>query len=200
MMATGYVHPVADGKVTTLREFALLCARGMMALVTMRDEPLDAPIPDQLEPNTAHHDEKLATAKADMERIAGLSVADARKAAAEDYDARLKEYRDWQSSANAEMSRCQAMLERVNAWEGGPEGLKTFMVEQLNRSIGDGKPVQYDAPVMKTADEWQADALRRASRDVAYHTVEREKEIHRTEERNKWLADLRRSLPPPVSA
>jgi hypothetical protein len=49
-MPTGYTAPIADGM--TFEQFALGCARAFGALVTMRDEPSDAPIPERLEPDT----------------------------------------------------------------------------------------------------------------------------------------------------
>ena len=44
-MPTGYTAPVQDGKIVTLKDFAWCCARGMGALVTMREAPSDAEIP-----------------------------------------------------------------------------------------------------------------------------------------------------------
>lgn len=44
-MPTGYTYGIHDGSVTTLREFALRAARGMGALLPLREAPPDAPIP-----------------------------------------------------------------------------------------------------------------------------------------------------------
>ena len=45
-MPTGYTADIQDGKITTLREYALSCARAFGALIMMRDDPHDAPIAD----------------------------------------------------------------------------------------------------------------------------------------------------------
>ncbi len=41
---------------------------------------------------------------------------------------------------------------------------------------------------------WLEEQKAKATKDLAYHTDERRKEIERTESRNRWLSDLRVSL------
>jgi hypothetical protein len=61
-MPTGYTSKIATGEMTSLRHFILTCARGMGALVHMRDEPSDAILPLRLEPDTSYHDDEIARA------------------------------------------------------------------------------------------------------------------------------------------
>ena len=51
-MPTGYTYPVADGTITEFSKFALNCSRAFGVLMHMRDEPIDAPIPDKIEPTS----------------------------------------------------------------------------------------------------------------------------------------------------
>ena len=44
-MPTGYTAGILEGE--TFEQYALQCAKAFGALVMMRDEPSDAPIPDQ---------------------------------------------------------------------------------------------------------------------------------------------------------
>jgi len=53
LMASGYVHKMLDDK-QDFRTFAMSCARAFGALITMRDEPADAPIPDEFKPDPYH--------------------------------------------------------------------------------------------------------------------------------------------------
>lgn len=46
-MPTGYTAAIKDG--ITFQEYALSCARAFGALISMREESSDAPIPDALE-------------------------------------------------------------------------------------------------------------------------------------------------------
>ena len=56
-MPTGYTADVMDGKVTDFKLFAMQCARAFGALVIMRDEPLNAEIPDEFSPSNYHFQE-----------------------------------------------------------------------------------------------------------------------------------------------
>lgn len=47
-MPTGYTVGIADGKITTFEQYAMTCARAFGALVMMRDDPFDAPIPEEI--------------------------------------------------------------------------------------------------------------------------------------------------------
>lgn len=85
-MATGYTCDVSDGKITTLRDFALRCARAFGALITMRDEPFDAPIPEKFEPHTDYHDKAIREAREQLEKLSAMSPAQVAKAAKADAD------------------------------------------------------------------------------------------------------------------
>lgn len=54
-MPTGYTHKIKDGM--TFKEYALRCARNFGALMDMRDDPMDAPIP--IFTPSGYHEEKL---------------------------------------------------------------------------------------------------------------------------------------------
>lgn len=53
-MPTGYTAPIYEGKQITFPEFAMQCARAFGALIDMRDDPMDSPIPDAFVPDTYH--------------------------------------------------------------------------------------------------------------------------------------------------
>ena len=65
-MPTGYTASVADGRVTEFAPFALQCARAMGALIMMRDEPHDAPIPERFEASD-YYSKSLAEARERLE-------------------------------------------------------------------------------------------------------------------------------------
>jgi len=50
-MPTGYTLDLYDGKNITFKEFVMKCAGAFGALISMKDESLDAPIPEHLEPS-----------------------------------------------------------------------------------------------------------------------------------------------------
>ena len=195
-MPTGYTAGVVDGTVTDLRTFALTCARGMGALIMMRDEPSSAEVPRRFEPQTTYHDERLVSARARLAELDAMSEAD-REAACGNHNAQVKADRTRATEENTEKrNRYNSMIAKVVQWEGAPEGLKEFMLEQLRSSREfdcGGDPTEYmPAPVEVT--EWYREELRKAARDIEYHEGERAKEIGRTAERNAWLSRLFASL------
>lgn len=198
-MPTGYTHAVQDGKISTLREFAMTCARGMGALILMRDDPNDAPIPKRFEPNTKYHDDALAAAQALLSEIPTLSAEECDKRAAAEFEAAMKSHTDYAISKSEGERRYKEMKFRVERWKVPEEiaSLKDFMLEQLNSSIefDCGGSYRPDAPVRLTGEQWREKTLAEASHNVAYHTTERAKEIARAESRNRWLDEFWKSLP-----
>lgn len=195
-MPTGYTYRVQKGEITTLRDFAMECARGMGALIMMRDEPTDAPIPERFEPSTPYHDEALTAARAVLAELPGLSDEECDKRAAQAYAEAMARWQERQDECAAGVARYDAMKALVEPWEGAPEGLKEFMLSQLSDSRSFDGPRKYDEPPKPLSGaEWQRQAVEKAASDVGYHERERAKEITRTEERNRWIAQLRAALP-----
>src|SRR5438309_7441629 len=75
-MPTGYTADVGNGKVTDFATFALTCARGFGALITMRDDPMDAEIPDEFPVD----EYAMRAYIADSERLNELRAMDAEEA------------------------------------------------------------------------------------------------------------------------
>lgn len=195
-MPTGYTAPVADGTITTLRDFALRCSRAFGALVSMRDDPLDAPLPEKLIPSDWNFT-RLVEAR---QRLATLqSMSDAEKTAAAEAWNRGNEAakQKYLAENNERRSRYQAMIAKVEAWEGAPEGLKPFMLSQLNSSLEfdvSDDPLRFH-PAARSVEEWFEAELKEALRLIEYHDKEHRAEVERVAERQAWLDQLRASLP-----
>jgi hypothetical protein len=197
-MPTGYTSEITAD--TTLEEFALKCARAFGALITMRDDPNDAPIPE-FKPSVYHVD-RIVAAK---ERISALSAMTPQQCEAEidkEASARARERANSKAESDAKRSAYEAVLAKVHAWTPPTEdhkGLKAFMIEQITESIRfdchDDEFLDRVYPMTrKTVAEWHAAAMESARHDLAYHTSENAAEIARVESRNKWVRDLRNSL------
>lgn len=195
-MPTGYTAGVADGTITDLPTFAMQLARGMGALIIMRDDPDDAPIPERFEPYPWNA-EKLAAAKAERDRLYAMSDADAQAAANAEHAQFLADRDAACEKHNAEALRYKSMIDKVKAWHGAPEGIKEFALEQLERGMDFdcGQPFKYyrDEPPTD-GQEWKRRRLEKVGEDILYHAKEDAKERERTEGRNAWIAQLRRSL------
>ncbi len=201
MMANGYIHPVADGEITDLRAFAIRCARAMMPLVLMRDAPMSEEPPDEFTADTAHYEERLVEAQERLDKLAAATDSERRAIFAAEQLAEEVSRAKYDGEAEVEYQRVSDMLQLVVAWDGGPDGLKKFMLEQLTDALRENNPETYApyAPKVPTYDEWLEREWKRAIESVgrAYSDIAREKAM--TVSRNIWLKQLHASLPPNVN-
>jgi hypothetical protein len=194
-MPTGYTAAVADG--ITFEQFVWRCARAMGALVMMREEPTDAPIPERFEASD-YNAKKLVEAKAEWARLNAMSVADAETCAATTHAEAVASYAKRTQERLELRNKYQAMLASVVQWDAPtPDhaGFKIFMVDQLKQSIDFDCCNRYDdAPVALSGLDWRADEIAKAARHIEYHAKANAEEIERTEGRNEWLRALRESF------
>jgi hypothetical protein len=192
-MPTGYTAPVESGEITTLPQYALLCARAFGATIMMRDDPLDAPIPERFEPETSHYDEKIEQARERLRVAQAMTQADAATAANEAFRSAMESHESYEARRKTENDRFRAMADKVEAWDV-PEDLaelRKFMLQQLDASIFEYK---HEPPTCLTWSEFKESEVKAAEADVVRYTKHRDDEIERANGRNHWIAELRRSL------
>lgn len=197
-MPTAYTSPVQTGEISELAPFALRCARAWAATVSMRDDPLSSPIPEQFEPRTDYYDTALAAAKSKLASLEQLTP-----------DGWAREYRAAHKAAMlrddereerrlAERGRYQDMIAKVRAWEPHDGAFKSFMLEQLALSIDNDcsptPPRWREATDWPGVDAWCAKMRKGLSEDIQRYQDEIDKEVQRTKERNAWIAGLRAAL------
>lgn len=196
-MPTGYTDAVRKGEITDFPEFAMQCARAMGACIMLRDEPLSTPIPDEFKPRQWSA-ERLAKAKAELAKVESYSLEQCAERAHDEYGAEVQQYQQVEAERNLDQERYEAMLAKVRQWEpptSDHSGFKDFMIEQLEGSIDfDCSMDCYPKPRQLDAIQWKSKELERLKRDIAYHTKAQREEEERTEARNRWLRELRRSL------
>jgi len=197
-MPTGYTADVQDGKVTSFRAFAMQCARAFGALVTMRDDDQDAPIPEELKPGEYY----ISSVQSDEVKLGGLLAMgdeEASTKAAEAYEAQLAYSREYRAKKIAQRKRYEAMLAKVEAWEPPSpdhEGMKKFMLSQLRESIEFDCSSDYTPtvePLLSGAD-WRKQQIARAQESLERSRKSLADEEERVRGHNKWLRQLRESL------
>lgn len=199
-MPTGYTLKAAEGQ--SFEDFVWTCARGMGALIMMRDSASDAPIPERFEPSD-YSARGLETAKALICELSGLTPEQATARAKSEHDEEIA--RRLKAIADRRRQRVlyEEMARRVGDWTPPTkdhQGFKDFMLDQLRISIdGDCSESYYLEMRSPTTDgeAWRTERIERSARDVIYHTEAQANEVARTNERNAWLAALRTSVPPP---
>lgn len=196
-MPTGYTADVQSGKTTEFRDFALQCARAFGALVLMRDDPNDAPIPEAFPPSTFAA-ERLVKARAELDRLQSMTPAEAERAATDAHHTALTQWRERAERRRVERERYGAMLAKVRAWEPPTVDhleLKKFMLDQLVQSIDFDCSAEYDEqPTKQSGAEWHAATVKAAEQDIAYSAKSDAEERTRTDGRNRWIQQLRDSF------
>lgn len=194
-MPTGYTADVLDGKITDLRSFAMLCARGMGACITMRDDPWDKPIPEKFEPSPYYGD-RLVEAECALADLHSMTPDEWEAQAEATYVAECKARDEYVARKLAGRDRYDAMIAKVSAWEGAPEGIKSFMLDQLRdaRRFDCGDCSYYKEVERLSGEDWKAQREAELMQQSARAAAEWQKEKDRTASRNAWIAQLRASL------
>ena len=188
-MPTGYTQKIENG--IEFNEFVLSCARAFGALISMRDEPSDAPIPEKFEPSD-YHSKALVEAQKELKKYKTMSLERAEILSEGNYKKELKYYAK-QNRKDAKLKKkYEAMLTKVKKWTPPTkdhEELKNFMIQQIESSIN-WDCHERKMPKKYSAKRWLSDAKKHAKRDVAYHTKGNEEEIKRCADRTNWVKSL----------
>lgn len=200
-MPTGYTAPVQNGDVTEFKEYAMGCARAFGALITMRDDPIDAEIPEEFIP-APYYQESLNKNIARLEEILGWTYEEY----THQWHLAAVAYEESKQEINTkrlqEHERYELMLHQVNGWTPPSDDhikFKKFMQDQLTESIKfDCTPYSGDTftfdEQFPTASKWWQDKYHSVAKSVKYSTESLQKEIDRCADRSKWVNGLRDSL------
>ncbi len=196
-MPTGYTAPIYEGKEITFAEFAMRAARGMGALITMRDQAAEAEIPEVIEPSTYSRDRlaELEQQLAEYEQYSDTQWAELEEAERLVDEERVKRARA-ESEALAE--RYNAMIAEVEAWS--PPTLehvnfKQFMLDQLTESRRfdcSDRSLEPIAPM--SVHRFREQRFARIQRDIDYHATSWQDEQRHAADGTEWIRALRESL------
>ncbi len=193
-MPTGYTYQVESGEMTELAPFVMTCARAFGALVMMRDEPLDAPIPDAFLPSE-YATKRVADARAELDAAMSMTIeqaAEANKAAHAQGVARAQQER---ARTIEQQARYAAMRAKVVAWTPPTDdhaGLKAFMLEQIDTSAR--HPYMPEDPAPMDAEAYMYGRCANAAQTLARALKDLDAEVQRARERTEWVRALRESL------
>ena len=196
-MPTGYTSAIKDD--ISFEQFALQCARAFGALITMRDDPNDAEIPDSFEPSPFYQ-ENIDKATTELIAIMDVSASEAKRLAKKQYDDQVDYIKKQMKKNNELREKYKAMLQKVRAWEPPSKDhveMKKFMVDQIVQSIDFDCSNEYylkSYPQPLTGEQYKASEIKRLSHDIEHYTTELKKEKDRCEERSLWVRKLKESL------
>lgn len=194
-MPTGYTAYIEDGSITTAEDFIMLCARAFGVCISMRDEPLSKPIPQEFAESSFYRD-ALEQEHKRLSYLRNMTDAEIHEQNESEYQKRVAKRESSVKKDEELKSRYLGLLAKVKDWNPPtPEhdGLKKFCIEQIQMSLPD--PRYYDSPIEKLPDdEWIKTNIRYCLKAIARYEKEAKEEAERTASRNKWLKDLRDSL------
>jgi hypothetical protein len=197
-MPTGYTAELSE-KDQTFEAFVWNCARAFGALVLMRDDPADKPVPEKLEANDFYAS-KLVKTKSELAEWDGSSDVQRRAMHEAERLANERVAEQSREKAAATKKRYDEMAERVRVWNPPSTdhiGLKSFMLEQIEKSREfDCRP--YEPGALPPFDEWVTKHRTDLIDRVVRYAGEAEKELDRNESRQRWVDQLRASVPQPV--
>lgn len=195
-MPTGYTADLHDGKPVTFEQFVLKCSRAMGAAIMQRDDSLDVEIKERTLDD--HYVERVAKSALRLQEAMSRPMSEweaLQEAAIADADAYRTKY---VADETAMEARYRAMLEKVRAWVPPTDehfGLKKFMIEQIESSIGfDCIGYTPSVPERTSPEEYAQTEIARVARDHARDIDELAKERERVASQNAWVRALRDSL------
>jgi hypothetical protein len=161
----------------------------------MRDDPMDAPLPDEIKPHTSYYEESAAKHEARLKELQALTPAQAEGEAQMAYEKEMASHRKWMADRALEVSRLTSMLTKVRAWHPPTpdhDRMKEFMVEQLTISLpGEWSP---PTPVNLDGESWRQREIDKSENALAWDRKHLAEEIERAKGRDGWLKALRQSL------
>lgn len=195
-MPTGYTSIIAE-KETTFPEFALGCARAFGALMSFREEPMDAPIPDKL-PISDYYTKRIAETEKELEKLKAMTSEKMANNAKAEYDKELANYERRVQERTELKNKYLDMLSQVENWQpptSEHQGLKEFMIQQLTESIRWDCSLEYlHPPKLMTKEDWYNKQYSILSKDLIYNKDHEQQEINRVKTCENWIKALKESL------
>jgi hypothetical protein len=196
-MPTGYTADLVEGKKDiSFESFAMSCARNFGALISMREDPMDAKVPEEFKPSPYYAD-RIKELRKELAHLNGMTPEErleyGRKRQLQNQD------HDKQSILKAQEigTGLGQMLNAVKSWKPPtPDhfGLKNFMVEQLESTIKyDTEPYLIFRPD-KSVESYHLEAVAECSSSLSRAIEENVKEVECCRQRTEWVKSLRESF------
>lgn len=193
-MPTGYTQDIEKG--ITFPEYLWGCARAFGALITLRDS--SGPIPETLAPSS-YESRRIVELEEEKKKLLALSDKELQNMLDIEIAKTIKDNAAYLERHNTEKALYAKMQKEVEAWAPPTPDhvkLKEFMLDQIRISLPYEPPYQSALPLNDIV-KWKEEKLDSIERSLARNHKGYSEELERTADRNKWLNDLRASVPMP---
>lgn len=204
-MPTGYTHAVAEGTITSPREFILSCAPAFGAFIEFREEHLK---PEDIKPelfdrenSSSYYEKKLKDAEDALGTLL-LATEDEITLARTKWNDEQKASRARYIKENTEKRKnYETMIAAVEAWDPGPtdvKNVKAFALQQLRDSLKSDCPTNkdywYGGSEFKDNLEYFDFFKNSYEKDIAYATKELKRENESTKNCKTFVTELLATL------
>lgn len=193
-MPTGYTQPLYEGKDISFSDFIKRCAHAF--IIHLRDEDVAGDIPHEA-PKSTYESKRLMEEQIRLKFYTDMSDEDAEQGARDRYAEDLEVYEQFATDNQALRERYTKMLNQAKDWEvpSDLQGLKDFMIQQLESSISYDTDMSLPAPTPKTAEEYKKSQIAMAQRAVDYATQDFQKAAERHASNQRWINALWDAMP-----
>lgn len=203
-MPTGYTAGIISGETKTFQDFAKQCMRAFGATIQMRDENMDK----EYEPRTPsdYHTKEIEELKKRLEIANTYSDENLIELKKTELEKDLEYHNKRISEIKESKLKLETFLEssvKYNAPTNEHEGIKSFMIEQIKKTIDFDCSTEYnDKKVSEISTRLQNldaniirfEMLKTIQEDIDYHVKEYNEEVNRCAESNKWVEAFLSSL------
>lgn len=203
-MASGYSQEVLNGNVTTLKQFASVCAMGLGATAHQKDEALNTPIRKAVVGK--HHNKAIRELKSNLKDFKEVTDKqlhkDEKKALSETKEHYLKKI----VLVKAAKKKCSALLLDAQLWEPPTDNhvvVKEMMIEHLKETIEfdcDLKPIkELIADIDKRIKSIDPEAIRTKQIEAIEKAIDFHEQSHKVDkdhvkQSNEWVGELMNSF------
>lgn len=166
----------------------------------MRDDPMDAALPDAFEPSP-HYAQRVAETKAKIAELRQMSTAEASRVIEAERERVTAQNAEWRAAHEVKTERYAVIRAQVAAWappSHDHQELKAFMLSQIDQCTRGDSCYQEPLPEPDPAF-WLFKRLADLKDDLNYREKSLAAELERVRGRNMWVSVLRASVPEPAA-
>lgn len=191
MICTGYTSLIAQGEITTAKDFLKICLRAFGVLVEMRDEPLSANIPTQIEKND-FYSKKKEQAEKKLKELKAFFPKQWEEMLKKEIKATKETLKKGEEKAEKERMLLDRLTREICGWQCDKEfrDVKNFALEQLGRTREETflevwqKLNTLENFTWKTFKKQKIEEL---EKETAYYEKKEQKEKKRQKEKQDFL-------------
>lgn len=200
-MPTGYTSKIVDGKITTLKDFAMVCSKAF--LIHERDS--DSDDISHIEPSD-HYNKKIQQTKSDIDKLNSKfdgELIQEEKERLENRKVELKNIIDDKNELSIKLNKMLSDAKNFKIPTEDHKGIADFMIQQLESTIEadcdtkyyyDGLDhVNFRLSVLN-ADVLRMNIKKELEDNLITYTKYYEEELERCFKTNKWIDELKESL------